>query len=84
MKTFKEYLNELMQQNEEVTQGQIKYLKSLILGFDNETFIKMIKPLQSKMSSECLEAYEKQFSTDDKGKKVDIKANFSIFKRLGI
>ena len=84
MKTFKEYLNELMQQNEEVTQGQIKYLKSLTLKFDNETFIKMIKPLQSKMSSECLDAYEKQFSTDDKGKKVDIKANFSIFKRLGI
>lgn len=44
----------------------------------------MIEPLQSKMSSECLEAYEKQFSTDDKGKKVDIKSSFSIFKRLGI
>ena len=84
MTTFKEHLNKLMQQKDEVTQGQIKYLKSLDSKIDNETFIKMIKPLQSKMSSECLEAYEKQFSTDDKGKKVDIKSSFSIFKRLGI
>ena len=82
MTTFKEQLNKLMQQKEEVTQGQIKYLKSLDSKIDNETFIEMIKPLQSKMSSECLEAYEKQFSKEDKGRKVDIKANFSIFKRL--
>ena len=84
MTTFKEQLNKLMQQKDEVTQGQIKYLKSLDSKIDNENFIKMIKPLQSKMSSECLETYEKQFSKDDKGEKIDTKANFSIFNRLGI
>lgn len=84
MTTFKEHLNKLMQQKDEVTQGQIRYLKSLDSKIDNETFIKMIKPLQGKMSSDCLEVYEKQFSKDEKGKKVNIKANFSIFKRLGI
>lgn len=84
MTTFKEHLKKLMQQNDEVTQGQIKYLKSLDSKIDNETFIKMIKSLQSKMSSDCLEIYEKEFSELEKGKKVDIKANFSIFERLKI